>query len=328
MAIEFKDYYKILGVKKDASADEIKQAYRRLARQHHPDLHPEARKKEASEKFKEVNEAYEVLSDPAKRTKYDELGPDWERQAPPPPPGGGRRPAYRQGGAQDFGGFSDFFESIFGGGAGGFGFEELRPRNEPGRRQDIEAELPLSLEDAFQGGEKRLTLPVPSLCPVCGGTGRQGRGFCPNCGGVGEVQREKTITVHLPQQVRDGARLRLRGQGAPSRDSEAGDLFLRVRLLPHPDFKVSGADLETTITVMPWDAALGAEISVPTLDGPIRIKLPPQTHAGRRLRLPGKGLRGEDGSLGALFAVVRIDIPDRFDARVERLLRELKENAR
>ena len=328
MAVEFKDYYAILGLKKTASADEIKQAYRRLARQHHPDLHPEAKKKEASDKFKEINEAYEVLSDPEKRKRYDALGPDWERGVPPPSPGGGGRAGFREARPQDFEGFSDFFETMFGAGArGDFGFQEAPPRSEPGRGQDIEAELPLSLEDAFRGGEKRLTLPIPTLCPSCGGSGRQGRGFCPNCGGVGEVQRERTITAHLPRHVRDGSRLRLRGQGAPAARGQAGDLYLRVRLMPDPRFRVIGPDLETDVTIMPWDAALGGEIGVPTLEGTVRIKLPAGTHAGRRLRVAEHGLRGEDGSRGALFVVVRIDIPERTDARAERLYRELKENA-
>jgi curved DNA-binding protein len=328
MPIEYKDYYAILGVKKDASADDIKRAYRLLAKQHHPDLHPETHKAQAEDKFKEINEAYEVLSDTKKKAKYDQIGPGWE--AAPDfgarPQGGGPSYEFRPGGQGDFSGFSDFFEGLFGdAGRHGFGVGGASGSG-PRRGQDVEAELPLTLEEALHGGEKRLSLMAPVLCPACGGTGRKDKSFCAACGGVGETRREKTITAHLPKHILDGMKLRLRGQGSPAPGGgEAGDLFLRIRLLPHSMYKVSGSDLETVVTVMPWTAALGGEASVPTLEGPIRIKIPAGTHAGRALRIPGKGLGKEGGSRGDLYAVVRIDIPDPTDSRMEGLYKEMRE---
>ncbi|MFA5141111.1 MAG: DnaJ C-terminal domain-containing protein [Elusimicrobiota bacterium] len=329
MAIEYKDYYAVLGVKKDAAAEEIKQAYRRLAKQHHPDLNPDQDKAQATAKFKEINEAYEALSDPQKKAKYDQIGPGWEapQESSPPPGAGAQRFGFRTGGREDsFEGFSSFFESIFGdaGGQGFGGGEAFQGNSRKG--QDVEAEMALSLEDALKGGDKRISILEPILCPACRGAGRQGDRFCPACGGVGEARQERSITAHLPKHIRDGMRLRLRGQGSPSsRDEGPGDLFLKIRLLPHPTFKISGSDLETTVTVMPWEASLGAEIAVPTLEGPIRIRIPAGTHAGRRLRIAGKGLGREDGSRGDLHAVVRIDIPDRTNDRMERLYQELRE---
>jgi DnaJ-class molecular chaperone len=322
MSTGFKDYYATLGVPKTASADELKKAYRRLAREHHPDLHAEKNKAGAAEKFKAINEAYEVLSDPEKRAKYDQLGPGWNgagEQAAP------RRPRGEDSGFEEaaggFEGFSDFFEGLY----GNAGRASARG---PRRGQDVEAEMALTLEDAVRGGEKKLTLMVPALCAACGGSGRRGRGFCPDCGGVGELSREKTITARLPPAVHDGMRLRLRGQGAASPGGEPGDLFLRIRLLAHPSFKVAGSDLETVATVMPWTAALGGEAAVASLEGPVRIKIPPGTRSGRVFRVAGKGLGREGGGRGDLLAAVRIDLPEKMDARMEKLYRELGEAAR
>ncbi|HXT01891.1 MAG TPA: J domain-containing protein [Elusimicrobiota bacterium] len=325
MAGEFKDYYAILGVSKSASPEELKKAYRRLAREHHPDLHAEKNKASASEKFKEINEAYEVLSDPAKKAKYDELGPGWDQERPAGPPPRRQAPPDFGGGGADFSGFSDFFENLYGEGAARGFARGAGGAGRPRRGQDVEAEMSISLEDAVRGGEKKLSLLVPSLCPACGGTGRQGRGFCPTCGGVGETRVERTISARLPPAVRDGMRLRLRGQGGAPAGGEPGDLYLRIRLLPHPAFKVLGSDLETTVTVMPWVAALGGEASVTTLDGPIRIKIPAGTHAGRAFRVAGKGLGKDGGGRGDLNAAVRIDIPETLDPRLEKVFAELKE---
>ena len=297
MPAGYKDYYAILGVKKDAGADEIKQAYRKLARQHHPDLHLEKDKAAQAEKFKEINEAYEVLSDPAKKATYDQVG-----EAPPPPPGGGGPGRRRTVSPEEFAGFSDFFGDLFGRGEAG------RAQAAP---QELDAELPLSLEDAYKGGERRFSIPVPEVCPSCGGSGRKGRSFCPVCGGVGERQTTKQVTVRLPRHVREGTRLRVPGH----------HLILTVRLLPHPRFRADGADLETTVSVPPWTAAVGGETSVPTLDGAVRVRVPPGTHSGRRLRIAGKGLGGD------LYADIRIDLPERMSPAVERLFKEMKEAA-
>ncbi len=322
MAIEFKDYYAVLGVKKDASTDEIKQAYRRLAKQHHPDLRLEKDKSRAGEQFKEINEAYEVLSDPKKKAKYDQIGPGWD--AGPAPQAGARYHEFGAGRGNSFSGFSDFFETLFGeAGAQGFAREEAFQGGSR-KGQDVEAELPLTLEDSLRDGNKKISILVPVLCPACRGSGRQGNRFCPACAGVGEARQERSITVHLPKQVRDGMRIRLRGQGGLGGET-AGDLFLRIRLLPHPTFKVSGDDLETTVTLMPWEASLGGEAAVPALAGPIRIRLPAGTHGGRRLRVAGQGLAKRDGSRGDLYAVIRIDIPNETNERMERLYKELRE---
>jgi curved DNA-binding protein len=324
MPIDYKDYYSILGVPKTAAPEDIKKAYRRLAKEHHPDLHTEKNKLRATEKFKEINEAYEVLSDPKKKTQYDQIGPGWDSQQQPGPPP--RRPQqahnFEDDGEQGgFSGFSDFFEKVYG------DQERRSGTRRPRKGQDVEAEMPLSLEDAVRGGEKRLTLNIPSLCPACAGTGRRGNGFCPNCGGVGEIPAQRTITARLPKTVHDGMRLRLKGQGSPSAGGEAGDLYLRIRLSPHPQFKVTGADLETPVTIMPWVAALGGEVSVPSLEGPVRIKIPPGTHADRVLRVAGKGLGREDGTRGDLHAVVRIDIPNQSNAQLEGIYQKMKEAA-
>jgi len=318
--MKYKDYYAALGVAKSASPDEIKRAYRILAREHHPDLHPEQAKAGATEKFKEINEAYQVLSDPEKREKYDRLGPDWESKREPGP-GREDAPAGFRGA-----GFSDFFEELFGdAGRGGFGVDDAAADDPDGGR-DVEAELPLTLEEAFRGGERAMSFVAPVLCVACGGSGRKGRGFCSRCGGAGESRAEKRVTVKLPKYVRDGVKLRLRGHGSAGRNGgNSGDLFLRVRLAPHPAFKVSGSDLETAVTVMPWIAALGGEVEVATLEGPVRIKIPPGTHSGRTMRIAAKGLGRDGGARGDLYAVIRVDIPAHTSETMERLYREMRE---
>lgn len=307
MSVKFRDYYEILGAKRDSSAEEIKQAYRRLAKQYHPDLHPEKDRAAMAEKFKEINEAYEVLSDSEKRAKYDRLGADWQRQepAPGPPPAEG---------------FSEFFHSVFG---------EARPLDdseaEPPER-DIEAEIAVSLEDAIKGGERRLALELPVPCPRCGGLGRIGRSLCPVCGGIGEMRQKSNITVTLPKGLREGGRIRLKGQGVSSVAGAPGDLYLRIRLLPHPAFKVVGADLETKVRVAPWDAALGGEAEVATPEAMIKIRIPAGSRCGRRLRIAGKGLPKENSGRGDLFAIIEIDLPDSLSAERLELFRKLKQS--
>lgn len=317
MPTGYRDYYAALGVTKDATAEAIKQAYRRMAKLHHPDLRPSGEKTAATARFKEINEAYEALSDPEKRAQYDRVGASGPQEAP-----SRARPA---DGDEAPEGFSEFFDGMFGrGGRGSSRGDGGRPG--PRRGADAEAELSVSLEDSLAGGDKRLTLPMSVVCPDCGGSGRSGRSFCASCGGMGETQRTKTITAHLPALVRDGMRLRLRGQGGASAGGgEPGDLHLTIRLLPHAVFSVAGADLETTVVVTPWAAFLGAEVAVPTLEGSVRVRLPAKTHAGRGLRVAGKGLGKEGGGRGDLVAKIRIDILDAGGDRVEALYKELRE---
>ncbi len=322
--MEFKDYYATLGVGKDADQDQIQKAYRKLARKYHPDLN---REPEAEARFKEIGEAYEVLKDPDKRQKYDRFGNAWKQSGQGrtggPPPGfedfvvdfgegmGGR--GFRFEGGQGFGGsgFSSFFDALFGGtgGAGGFGGPggPGGPRRRPGppppaRGGDVEAEIELGLPQAAAGGRHEITLSDPR---------------------TGEVQR---IAVNLPQGVRPGQRIRLAGKGTGGMGGgPAGDLYLKVHVAPHPDFKLHGKDLHTTLKVAPWEAALGADAEVATLAGPVRVKVPPGTSSGRKIRLRGKGFPSKNGDAGDLFAEVSVVVPPKLSDREEELYRELAE---
>jgi curved DNA-binding protein len=304
MPVASQDYYEALGVPRDASQDDIRRAYRNLARRMHPDVNKEPG---AEDRFKEFSEAYEVLRDPEKRAQYDRYGANWRAAGAEPPDGrGGSGDGFDPRGAGfrdvrvDFGegGFSegdlgDIFGDFFGrragrGGRGGFEGFSLRG-------SDHEAELELSLEEAAAGGRRRLSL----------GDGRE-------------------LEVDIPRGVRDGQRIRLAGEGGPgSGGGESGDLFLRVRLRPHPLFRVEGRDLFVDLPVSPWEAALGAEVPVPTLTGRARVKVPPGSSSGRRLRLRGQGLPAPDGRGGDLYAVVSIEVPKRLTKRERELFEEL-----
>jgi curved DNA-binding protein len=328
MAVKFRDYYEVLGVPRTASEKEIKDAYRKLARKYHPDLQTGKDKKQAEEKFKEINEANEVLGDPKKRAKYDRLGAQWKEgmEYQPPPPGAGRGPTAEEFHFEDFegGGFSDFFESLFGGrstrgrsggfrtggrqtGAGGFG----RTATERAiRGGDIESEMDLPLEEAAHGTKRRVRLEVQALCPVCRGTGIDGRQICSRCGGTGKVVEEKDLTVTIPGGVRDGDRIRLAGQGEPGEGGgPAGDLFIRVKLLPHPRFTLADNHLQTEVEIMPWEAVLGGEVRVPTLDGEVMLKVPPGSRGGKQLRLRGKGFPAKGGEKGDLYVRLTVNVP-------------------
>jgi curved DNA-binding protein len=310
MPAEFKDYYKTLGVPRTASHDEIRTAFRKLARQYHPDVAKD--KKRSEEKFKEINEAYEVLGDKDKRAKYDQLGADWKDGGSRPPPGAGgeafRTQSWRSGpGAEnyEFGGtgFSDFFEQVFGrrGGA-------AEPEIEKG--QDAEGVLMVTLEEAMSGAVRQISVRRNTVCPDCHGTGVQGQRVCPTCGGGGQASVTQVYKVKIPPGVRDGQRLRVSGRGEPGMGGgPPGDLYLRVRMASHPDFRVEGGDLYYDLDLAPWEAALGASVSVPTLSGPVSIKIPPATQTGQRLRVRGRGLPGRDGAHGDLYVVARIQMP-------------------
>jgi curved DNA-binding protein len=335
MAVQFRDYYEVLGVAKSATEDEIKTAYRKLARKHHPDVNPGD--KSAEEKFKEINEAYAVLSDADKRKRYDALGQNWkggENFRPPP----GWDETRVEGG--DFGdifgagrgasGFSDFFESLFGNRRatrGGAGFAM--------QGRDVEGEIALTLEEAHRGVTRTITLQVTETCPDCHGSGsKDGKNPCPTCRGAGATRRPKTIEVTIPPGVRDGSVMRLAGQGEPGiNGGAAGDLFLHVQIQPHRLFNVVGEnDLQIEMPVAPWEAALGANIPVPTLDGPVQMKIPAGTQGGQRLRLRGQGLNKRGGGRGDEYVKLKIVNPPKLAPKereiFEKLAAESRFNAR
>jgi curved DNA-binding protein len=333
MPVEFKDYYQTLGVPRTASSDEIRKAFRTLARQYHPDVAKEKNKKAAEEKFKAINEANEVLGDPDKRKKYDDLGADWKEGAHfRPPPGSqyyrtyGGRPGQadaRENFEFSGTGFSDFFEQFFGAsrGAGPSGdFAEAGPD----RGQDIEAVLMVTLEEAMNGSVRSITLRRNAPCAECHGTGNKGRSLCPGCRGAGLVSITQNHKVKIPAGVRDGQRLRVTGQGEPGAGGgPAGDLYLRVRLAGHPDFRVEGGDLYYDLDLAPWEAALGTSVSVPALNGALSIKIPPGTQNGQRLRVKGRGLPGRAGEQGDLFVVARVQMPKEISEREKTLWQQL-----
>ena len=324
MGVKFQDYYQTLGVGKNATEKEIKTAYRKLARKWHPDLHTDKDKAAAEEKFKQINEAYEVLNDTEKRSKYDRLGANWrdgDNFRPPPETGGFN---FSAGGGAGANGFSDFFETFFGGGS--FKGSPRSARRGPSRGQDIESDLEITLEEAYRGGEKALQLSSREVCPACGGDGINNNSFCTRCGGTGFNSGLKTLTVKIPPGVREGSRIRLKGQGgAGFNGGPGGDLFLKVRLLPHPVYQVQGSDLETEIVIRPDQAVLGDQADVSTLDGPVMVRIPAGTGTGKRLRLRGKGLPGRGGARGDQYVRIKIDIPTHLTSEEEQLYRRLAE---
>jgi curved DNA-binding protein len=339
MAVEYKDYYKTLGVTRTATADEIKKSFRKLAREYHPDVAKD--KKKAEEKFKEINEAYEVLGDPAKRKKYDELGANWKSGSDFRPPQGwesftgGRQPRGNGPGQADyefhFGGtgFSDFFEQVFGtrraGGATGFGGGTGFPEDELAERgRDIEGDIMVTLEEAMRGSVRSVNVRRAVTCEACHGTGQTGRGGCKVCGGEGRVSKAETYQVKIPAGVTEGQKLRLAGRGeAGTGGGETGDLFLRVRLAKHPDFEVSDHNLIYEAELAPWEAVLGAEISVPTLDGRVNIKIPAGTQIGQKLRVRGRGLPQRDGAKGDIIVVAGITMPAHVTEEERKLWEQL-----
>jgi DnaJ-class molecular chaperone len=308
MATTSRDYYQILGIDRSASADDIKKAFRRLARQYHPDLHAGAKKAEMEKKFKELNEAHEVLSDPDKRKKYDQYGAQWEQAE-------AFEKARQQAGARGFGGressggfsgegFSDIFENLFSGRArgGGRGFAV------PG--EDLETDVDLTLREVLTGVTKRVGLREPSTCPVCQGSGEYRGRTCPTCEGTGVKTESKTIEVKIPAGVQDGTRVRVAGKGQPGMNGgKRGDLYLHVTIPPDPIFRRQGSDVHVALPVYPWEAALGAEVMAPTLTEPVKVKVPPGSRSESKLRLKGKGLPSAAGGHGDMFLTLQIVMP-------------------
>ncbi|HUK56929.1 MAG TPA: J domain-containing protein [Nitrospiria bacterium] len=333
--MEYKDYYKILGVAKNASESEIKKAYRKLAREFHPDLNPG--NKSAEERFKEINEANEVLSDPEKRRKYDELGSHWEQiQRDRDYARRYARPGF-EGPPEDFD-LGDFFTTFFGDRMSGFGPGPFAAGPHPGA--DLQSEIGLSLEELHRGSRKSLNLSVTETCPTCHGQGMimtsaysQGKRQvvtsaqpCGTCLGQGQIRTQREVQVKIPKGVKEGSKIRLVGLGDKgSQGGPAGDLYLVVKVLPHRLFHLDGYDLEAELPVWADEAALGAQIKVPTLDQKVLLKVPPGSQSGQRLRLRGKGLekpRGEGA--GDLHYKIRIMIPDRINAKERELFNELR----
>lgn len=321
--MEYQDYYKILGVSKDASKEEIQRAYRKLARKYHPDVNKDA---SAEDKFKEINEAHEVLKDPEKRKLYDAYGKNWQQGGSQPPPnqGGG---AYRRqgpegfsrtfhfggGGGEHFGDeadFSDFFKDLFGGGfSGGSGRREYG-FDTPGQSQ--EAEITVSLSDVFHGATRAISLQT----------------YEAKANGVIRPVT-KTLQVKIPKGVTNGTVIRLAGQGDKGMGSgPAGDLLLRINIAPDARFQVDGHDLHTVVSVSPWEAALGAKIPVQTVDGSVTIAVPKGSQNGRKLRLRGKGIPRRKGEPGDIFVELEIRLPDKLTSEEEKLLAELARKSR
>ena len=320
MAVEFKDYYKTLGVERSASEDEIRKAFRKLARLYHPDVAKD--KPKAEDKFKEINEAYEVLGDKEKRKKYDTLGADWKGGYAPPPGGGhsyrthtGRSGAPGQS-AEDFEfsgtGFSDFFEQFFGGNRAGGGFGRRGGfDSEPAERgRDLEADILVTLNEAMTGSVRPISLRRNGKCDRCKGTGQIQNRHCPACGGTGEIPHTEKYQVKIPAGVREGQKLRVAGQGeAGTGNAPRGDLFLRVKFAANPDFRVEGGNIFYDLDLAPWEAVLGMSVEIPTLQSPVNIKIPPGTQSGQRLRVKGRGLPSREGASGDLYVVARIAMP-------------------
>ncbi len=352
-----KDLYEILGVSPDASEEEIKRAYRRLARKYHPDLHPGD--KEAEERFKEINEAYEILSDPKKRAEYDRLREAAKAYRFTTPEGDS---AYDFGlfveRTDPFGSFADLFSELF-----GFDFTEEGP--EPGA--DVLYRYEVELSDLVSGKPLTIEIPVEEPCPSCHGFGRDlkaakkcpacnGRGKtekrrgpvriielcsfcggtggkfekpCPSCGGRGTVLRKERVTVKLPPGTDHGTRIRIPGMGRPGRrGGPPGDLYIEIRVKPDPRFEKRGYDLYLKQPIDLFTAVLGGEVVVPTLTGKVKLKIPPGTQSGQKFRLRGQGLIKPDGTRGDLYVEVHITVPKHLSPEARRKFEELKELVR
>ena len=292
MGVQYKDYYKILGVSREATADEIRKAYRKLAKQYHPDV---SKEKDAEEKYKEINEAYEVLKDPDKRKKYDTLGMNWQNGQDFTPPPGWQHVDF---GGGDSGDFSDFFETLFGRGAKNFGgfqdiFSGVNFTHEGHSiKRDTEVSVTLSLEDVVKGGLHTFTL-----------NGTKGK---------------RNIKVNLPKGMTEGSQIRL-----PGKADGGGDIYVNIHIAPHKIFEVNEHDITCEINVPVWDAVLGKDLSVRTLDGEVTIKMPPGLQDGQKLRVRGKGLPKRDGTSGDLYVRIKIEIPKRLTAKQKDLWQEL-----
>jgi DnaJ-class molecular chaperone len=341
--MEYKDYYKILGVAKSATADEIKKAYRKLARKYHPDVNPGDKSAEA--RFKEINEAYEVLSDPQKRQKYDTLGPNWQEQFEAP--AGARTRTYTYRGSpgssgtgnipfdfEDPTGFSDFFETLFGRrSTTGTRTSGARTSGRTATRdaarlagENIEQPIEISLQEAYSGTTKTFVVQAPETCAICQGTGEVNGKLCPACGGLGTTSRTKRIEVRVPAGVETGSRVRVAGEGQPGfNGGPRGDLYLVVTVKPDPTYERRGEDLVADVSVPLTTAILGGEVPVPLPDGKkVLLKIPPETQNAQTFLLRGKGMpRLRGGGQGNLLARMHVVLPTRLSQRERELFEAL-----
>ena len=337
--MNYKDYYAILGVPKNAPEKDIKSAYRKLARKWHPDANPD-KPKEAEEKFKEISEAYEVLGDSEKRRKYDVLGSDWQRAARQAEQQRQHRTRYTE---QDFGGFdfggagagagpgagpsgfSDFFDMFFSGIGKRQGAPGAQAPTFSQRGQDLETTIELSLRDVYDGGKKAVSLQVEDICPRCHGTGTDNGRLCSQCGGTGRVLVTKKFEVTVPKGIGDGQRIRLAHQGgAGINGGLAGDLYLVVRLHEDSTYKRKGDDLYVDLPVSIYELLLGGEVKVPTMSGQVAMTIPEGTQNNRLLRLSGRGMPKVKGS-GAGDQYVRLvgQLPQQLSDKEKKLFKEL-----
>ncbi len=309
--MEYKDYYQILGVGKDASQDEIKRAYRKLARKFHPDV---SKQGDAEERFKEIGEAYEVLKDPEKRSAYDQLGANWKagQEGFQPPPDWNAGFEFHGGGftsdQSNSANYSDFFEQLFGRGAGGFGSEAsgkqsgFHPQGE-----NSHARIFIDIEDAYQGASRSLTLRSTVL----------------GDGGHPQI-KERLLNVKIPKGVKEGQSIRLKGQGSPSLvGGQSGDLYLQIGFNPHPIYRVEGSDVSLNLPITPWEAALGSKILIPTPDGKVDLKIPPGSSSGKRMRLSGRGIPGR--TPGDFYVTLQIILPDKLSDKEIALYKTLQQ---
>jgi DnaJ-class molecular chaperone len=360
MPVDFKDYYNVLGVERTATDSEIKTAFRKKARKLHPDVNRDD--PQASERFKEVNEAYEVLSDAEKRRMYDRFGEDWQRYRDagvspddytsyttsgagpsqqsyqdfeqwftgggPSAPSGSWEWNERDGYRETNGRFSDFFNLLFGNEAPGAGAKDRFRRPRPLRGDDIEVAAEISLREAYEGASRKLTLQAPSPCSTCGGTGIARGAMCPTCDGTGQVTKSKTLEVKIPKGVKTGSRVRIAGQGGNgSHGAPNGDVYLVITVRNDPVFERVGDNLKTNVTIPLYTALLGGEIVVPTMNGRVALTVPPDTQNHKVFRLRGKGMpkSGKNASgYGDLLAEVTVELPTELSDEEKSLFTQLQ----
>ncbi len=327
MATSQRDYYDILGIPRSASADDIKKAFRRRAREYHPDLHTGTKKSEMEKKFKELNEAHEILSDPDKRKKYDLYGHNWEnaeayeraRQQAGAQPGWTGTGSTGGGHFSGSGDFSDIFETFFGGRSRG---------STPGFAvdgEDLETDVELSVRDLLTGVTKRVELSERITCKACDGKAMVRGRPCIVCGGSGIQLDKRKIEVRIPAGVEDGTRVRIAGKGQPGvNGGKPGDLYLRVQVERNGVFRQKGSDVQVTLPVWPWEAALGAEVMAPTLTEPVKVKIPAGSKSDSKLRLKGKGLPTSGGQHGDLFLKLKIVMPPHLSSEERALYEQLQ----